>query len=68
MSEKIRDIKRRLFRAQADAFMRKRRLQLCDMADAQRMAIEGYGWEDVRHATGLPTERCRQIVWGRRPV
>ena len=65
MSEKIRDIKRRLFRARAEAFMAKRRLRLCDMTDAQRMVIEGYGWEDIRHATNLPVERCREMVFGR---
>ena len=37
-----------------------------EIARAERMAIAGLGWEDVRHTTGLSPERCREIVFGRR--
>lgn len=66
MSEKIRDMKRRAYLARQEAFRSKRRFGLCDMADAYRMAADGYGREDIAHATHLSDERCREIVFGNR--
>jgi hypothetical protein len=33
--------------------------------EAEQLAIEGYGWENIAVITGLPAQICRWIVFRR---
>lgn len=66
MSATIRELKRRKHLMRIAAFRAKRRLQLGDMAEAHRMAAEGYGREELHVVLGLPMATCREIVFGKR--